>query len=79
MKWLNHGLIADAICVVASPPHIPICVVGAITPDWMEFVAKGLGRNIKHRGAARIFTHWLIAALVFTLVWDFQGIGMDFA
>ena len=79
MKWLNHGLIAGAICAVVSPPHVPICVAGATAPDWMEFVAKGLGRNIKHRGPTHIFTHWLIVALVFTLVWDYQGIGMAFA
>jgi len=45
----------------------------------MEFVAKGLGRNIEHRGPTHIFTHWLIVALVFTLVWDYQGFGMAFA
>ncbi len=44
----------------------------------MEFLAKGLGRNIKHRRPTHIFTHWLIVALVFTLVWDYQGIGMAF-
>lgn len=48
------------ICAVFSPPHIPICVVSATAPDRMEFVAKGLGRNIKHRGPIHIFTHWLI-------------------
>jgi len=35
MKWLNHGLIAGAICAVVSPPHVPICVAGATAPDLM--------------------------------------------
>lgn len=51
-----------------------ICVVGVTAPDWMEFVTKGLGRNIKHRLPTHIFTHWLIVVLVFTLglpkYWD---------
>ena len=66
MKWLNHGLIAGAICAVVSPPHVPTCVASATALDWMEFVVKGLGRNIKHREPTHIFTHWLIVALVFT-------------
>ncbi|MCF6454573.1 metal-dependent hydrolase [Vibrio sp. MMG022] len=41
-------------------------------------LVKELGRNIKHRRPTHIFTHWLIVVLVFTLVWDYQGIGMAF-
>ncbi|MCE7650256.1 metal-dependent hydrolase [Vibrio fluvialis] len=79
MKWLNHGLIAGAVCAVVSPPHVPICIAGATAPDWIEYVVKVFGHNIKHRGTTHIFTHWLIVALVFTFVWDYQGVGMAFA
>lgn len=79
MKWLNHSLIAGAVCAVISPPHVAVCIAGATAPDWMEFVAKALGKRVKHRGVTHIFTHWLIVALAFSLVWDYQGIGMAFA
>ena len=74
MKWLNHTLIAGAICAVVSPPHVAACVAGATAPDWFETVAKLTGRHIKHRGPTHILTHWLIAALAFTFVWDYHGI-----
>lgn len=79
MKWLNHTLIAGAICAVISPPHVPICVAGATAPDWLEWVLKPFKRHVKHRGPIHIFTHWLMLALVFTFIWDFQGVGMAFA
>ncbi|MEZ9047661.1 metal-dependent hydrolase [Vibrio cyclitrophicus] len=79
MKWLNHTLIAGAICAVVSPPHVAVCVAGATAPDWFEYVLKVGNRHIKHRGPTHVFTHWLLAALAFTLVWDYHGIGMAFA
>ncbi|MFA1576188.1 metal-dependent hydrolase [Vibrio cyclitrophicus] len=79
MKWLNYTLIAGAICAVVSPPHVAVCVVGATAPDLFEYVLKVGNRHIKHRGPTHVFTHWLLAALAFTLVWDYHGIGMAFA
>ncbi|EKO5187824.1 metal-dependent hydrolase [Vibrio vulnificus] len=79
MKWINHTLIAGSICAVVSPPHVPICIAGATAPDWFEFVLKLGRKHVKHRGVTHIFTHWFIAAIAFTLVWDYQGIGMAFA
>lgn len=79
MKWLNHGLIAGSICAVISPPHVPICIAGATAPDWLEYLFKLSGKHIKHRGVTHIFTHWLIAAIACSLMWDYQGIGMAFA
>ncbi|CEO37617.1 metal-dependent hydrolase [Photobacterium kishitanii] len=79
MKWLNHTLIAGALCAVVSPPHVAVCVAGATAPDWMEYVAKICGRKIKHRGPTHVLTHWLIAAIAFTFIWDYHGIFMAFA
>nr|WP_197465843.1 hypothetical protein [Vibrio sp. HI00D65] len=62
-----------------SPPHVAACVAGATAPDWMEYVYKLTGRPIKHRGPTHVFTHWLMVALAFTLVWDYHGLGMAFA
>lgn len=79
MKWINHGLIAGSVCALISPPHVAVCVAGATAPDWLEYVFKAVRRNVKHRGETHIFTHWLIAAIAFTLVWDFHGVGAAFA
>lgn len=79
MKWINHSLIAGAICAVVSPPHVAVCIAGATAPDWLEHVIKAIRRPVKHRGVTHIFTHWLIVALAFTFVWDYEGIGTAFA
>lgn len=67
----------DLCCGVT--PHVAVCVAGATAPDWFEYVLKVGNRHIKRRGPTHIFTHWLLAALAFTLVWDYHGIGMAFA
>ncbi|KGK16814.1 MULTISPECIES: metal-dependent hydrolase [Vibrio] len=79
MKWINHTLIAGAICAVISPPHVPICIAGATAPDWFEYILKLTRKHVKHRGVTHILTHWLMAALTFTFVWDYHGIGAAFA
>nr|AKN40852.1 hypothetical protein [Vibrio sp. 1F_189] len=79
MKWFNHTLIAGAACAVISPPHVAVCVAGATAPDWLEYLIKLRGKPVKHRGITHVFTHWLIAALAFTFVWDYHGILMAFA
>ena len=74
MRWINHTLIAGAICAVVSPAHVAAVIAGATAPDWMEWVVKIAGRHIKHRGPTHILTHWLIAAIATTFIWDFHGI-----
>lgn len=78
MKWLNHSLIAGAACAVISPPHVAVCIAGATAPDWLEYVLKVVKRHVKHRGTTHILTHWLLAALAFTFIWDYHGIGAAF-
>ncbi|PSW10328.1 metal-dependent hydrolase [Photobacterium rosenbergii] len=79
MKWLNHTLIAGAICAAISPTHVAICVAGATAPDWLEYLYKLTRHHIKHRGPTHIFTHWLVAAVTTTFIWDYHGIGAAFA
>ncbi|MEE1982229.1 metal-dependent hydrolase [Shewanella xiamenensis] len=79
MKWINHTLIAGSICAVISPIHVAPAVIGATAPDWMEWVVKLTGRHIKHRGVTHILTHWLIAALAATFLFDYQGMLTAFA
>nr|WP_237043406.1 hypothetical protein [Photobacterium kishitanii] len=76
MKWLNHTLIAGALCAVVSPPHVAVCVAGATAPDWMEYVAKICGRKIKHRGPTHVLTHWLIIHFHLGLPRYFYGIRL---
>ncbi len=78
MKWLNHSLIAGAICAVVSPPHVAVCLAGATAPDWFEYILKVVNKHVKHRGPTHVLTHWLVAALAFTFIWDFHGIGTAF-
>lgn len=79
MKWINHTLIAGSICAVISPIHVAPAVIGATAPDWMEWVVKLTGHHIKHRGVTHILTHWLIAALAATFLFDYQGMLTAFA
>jgi inner membrane protein len=78
MKWLNHSLIAGSVCAVVSPPLVAAAVAGSTAPDWMEHLIKLTGIHIKHRSTTHIFTHWFLAALAFTFLWDYQGIGAAF-
>ena len=79
MKWINHTLIAGSVCAVVAPTLVAPCVLGATAPDWMEWLAKMLGKPIKHRTSTHILTHWLTLALFATLVVDFHGILTAFA
>lgn len=79
MKWLNHTLIAGAVCAVISPTLVAACVAGSTAPDWMEHISKIFRRHIKHRGSTHVLTHWLLAAAAFTFIWDFNGIGCAFS
>lgn len=60
MRWYNHTLLGAAPCALISPALVPVAILGATAPDWLEWLAKALRRPVKHRGA----THWVAAWLV---------------
>ena len=45
---------------------------------WNTFI-KLSGKHIKHRGPMHVFTHWIIATITFTFVWDYHGILATFS
>jgi inner membrane protein len=60
MRWFNHILIAAAPAALIAPRLVPVAILGATAPDWLEWLAK-LARNpVKHRGP----THWVAAWLI---------------
>lgn len=60
MKWFNHILIATAPTAVVAPKLIPLAILGATAPDWMEWISRAMGKPLGHRGP----THWLLAWVV---------------
>lgn len=74
MKWVNHIAIAGATTALVSPLHVPVAMLGSTAPDWLEWVIKATGKDIKHRGNTHIVLYWL-AGLVFCMaLWDIQGL-----
>lgn len=79
MKWVNHVVIGAAPCALAAPALVPVAILGATAPDWLEWVGKITGRPIKHRGPTHHLALWAIALGFFAVVADFGGIGAAFA
>ena len=60
MRWFNHILLAAAPTALVAPRLVPVAILGATAPDWMEWLAKLARRPVPHRGP----THWVAAWLV---------------
>lgn len=74
MKWINHLAIAGATTAIAAPALVPAALLGSTAPDWLEWVIKATGNDIKHRGNTHIVLYWL-GGLAFALgLWDFHGL-----
>lgn len=74
MRWFNHAGTAGAIAVVVDPGTVPLAMLGATAPDWLESVSGTvLRRKIKHRTVTHVLTSWLVAATFFGWVWDVRG------
>jgi len=79
MKWQNHILIGGALGAVINPVAVPFSVLGATAPDWIEYILKFVGINVRHRTVTHVVMYWLAGVLFFWLVWDFRHIGLGFA
>ena len=77
MIWQNHILIGAALAAVIDPLLVPVGVIGATAPDWLEWVIKPF-YPVKHRGATHVVLYW-IAAIAFFLAVDWHRIGLGFA
>lgn len=78
MKWVNHIVLTAAPAALVAPALVPVAVLGATAPDWLEWVSKATGHPIKHRGPTHYLALWIIAAGCFAAVADFHGIGLAF-
>lgn len=80
MRWFNHAAVAGALAAVVEPGAVPLAMLGATAPDWLEFVIRAVrGRPVKHRTVTHVLTSWLVAVVFFAAVWDFHGYGLAFA
>lgn len=78
MKWINHIAIAGSTTALIAPPLVPLAILGSTAPDWMEWVLKASGQNIKHRTVTHYVTSWIAGIIFCYAVWDFQNIGLAF-
>jgi inner membrane protein len=74
MKWINHLAIAGATTAVINPVLVPVALLGSTAPDWLEWILKALGQNVKHRGVTHYVLGWVVALLFALLLWDFHGL-----
>ena len=79
MKWFNHILIAGSTTAILAPALVPVAILGSTAPDWLEWVAKGLGHPVKHRTTTHIVLYWLMAMAFAYVVYDLNGILLAFA
>lgn len=79
MKWINHVAIAGATCAVWRPELVPLAVLGATAPDWLEWVLKAVGYRVRHRTVTHYLVSWLAALLFGLFVWDFHHAITAFA
>ncbi|MBE0506969.1 MAG: metal-dependent hydrolase [Marinospirillum sp.] len=73
MKWINHVAIGGATTALINPALVPVAMLGATAPDWMEWIAKGIGRPVKHRGPTHYLAVWLVALLA---AWILEPTGV---
>ena len=73
MRWYNHLLLAGAPAALIAPRLLPVVALGATAPDWLEWVAKAVGRPVKHRGPTHWMSAWIVGLLVAALMPDPAG------
>ena len=73
MRWYNHILIGAATTAVVAPQLVPLAVLGATAPDWLEWVLHALRHPVKHRSSTHWLSHWLALLVGAALLWDFGG------
>ena len=65
MRWVSHVLIGGSVCALWQPVWVPVAVLGATAPDWLEWLGRShapLGRA-HHRGATHNLLGWLLLGL----------------
>jgi inner membrane protein len=78
MIWQNHIIIGASFAAVIDPVLVPVGVIGATAPDWLEWIIKPLYPSLRHRGATHVVLCWIAAIALFVLI-DYHRIGLAFA
>jgi inner membrane protein len=50
MRWFNHIVLAAAPVALIAPRLVPVAILGATAPDWLEWLAKIARQPLPHRG-----------------------------
>jgi len=79
MKWVNHIAIAGSAAAIWHPELVPVAVLGATAPDWLEWGLQRLGRRVKHRTVTHYVSAWAFALAFGLLGWDWHGALSAFA
>jgi inner membrane protein len=72
MKWVNHIAIGGAITAVWRPELVPLAVLGATAPDWMEWALKAIGIHVGHRTVTHYVAYWVMGILFGLFAWDWH-------
>lgn len=75
MKWFNHIAIAASTTAVFSAPLVPVAVLGATAPDWLERLHHlTTGLRLRHRGPTHYMIMWILGLFAALTLYDFHGI-----
>ncbi len=64
MKWINHCAIAASLTLPFNPSALPVSLLGATAPDWLEKLLLLFGVKVKHRRETHYLSHILIALAI---------------
>lgn len=77
---MNHAAQTGAITAVIDPGLVPVAILGATAPDWLEWVIGAIrGYPVKHRTTTHVLLSWVVLAVFFGVLWDFNNYGLAFA
>lgn len=78
MKWQNHVVVSAALAAAVNPVLIPVAILGATAPDWLEWLIVPFFR-VRHRTVTHYVIVWILAIAFFAVVWDYRHFGLAFS
>lgn len=79
MRWISHIAVGGATCAVVAPELAPVAVLGATSPDWIEWICAAVGKPQPHRGPTHYVLGWIALFVIALAVWDWHGVLAAFA
>jgi inner membrane protein len=77
MKWHNHIIIGSALAATINPILVPVGIIGATAPDWIEYALKPF-YPVRHRTVTHVVLYWIFGIVLFYCI-DYRHIGLAFA